>query len=180
MVNAPECGKLHLHLSKFSGGEPPDPPLKYVPPTLKMLLTPLGAMIGMWLPSIAPTHCGMLQRLRKKVAISISLAASGLVMCLGSKTLTTVSQKSRTQLNTYPKKVADGPIFTAGGHLPESNCYTLSHRNRQTVIGVHSAHEMPDLIADQKTQKTPGTLKSFEQTVGLCPHNMWPPPCPQP
>ena len=46
MVNAPECGKLHLHLSKCSGGEPPDPPLKYVPPTLKMLLTPLhGQMI---------------------------------------------------------------------------------------------------------------------------------------
>ena len=41
MVNAPECGKLHLHLSKCSGGEPPDPPPKYVPPTLKMLLTPL-------------------------------------------------------------------------------------------------------------------------------------------
>lgn len=32
MVNIPECGKLHLHLSKFSGGEPPDPQPKYVPP----------------------------------------------------------------------------------------------------------------------------------------------------
>src|SRR4029434_7528964 len=42
MVNAPECGKLHLHLSNFSGGEPPDPPPKYVPPTLKMLVTPLS------------------------------------------------------------------------------------------------------------------------------------------
>lgn len=46
MVNAPECGKLHLHLSKFSGGEPPDPPPKYVPPTLKMLLTPLCTAIA--------------------------------------------------------------------------------------------------------------------------------------
>src|SRR4029434_10307358 len=41
MVNIPECGKLHLHLSKCSGGEPPDSPPKDVPPTLKMLLTPL-------------------------------------------------------------------------------------------------------------------------------------------
>ena len=31
MVNAPECGKLHLHLSKFSGGEVPDPPPKCPP-----------------------------------------------------------------------------------------------------------------------------------------------------
>src|SRR4029434_9483723 len=34
MVNAPECGKLHLHLKKKLGGEPPDPPPKYVPPPL--------------------------------------------------------------------------------------------------------------------------------------------------
>ena len=35
-----ECGKLHLFLSNFSGGGPPDPLSKYFPPTFKKLMTP--------------------------------------------------------------------------------------------------------------------------------------------
>ena len=55
MVNIPECGKLHLHLSNFLGGEPPDPPPKYVPPTLKMLLTPLHGTIPEYV-GMVPNH----------------------------------------------------------------------------------------------------------------------------
>ena len=59
MVNAPECGKLHLHLSKCSGGEPPDPQPKYVPPNLKMLLTPL-TMITMETKKKGGNHSSVL------------------------------------------------------------------------------------------------------------------------
>ncbi len=60
----------------------------------------VGAIIGMWLPSITPTHCGTLHRCSKKLAISTNFLASGNLMCTGRSTLFTVSQKSFTQLKT--------------------------------------------------------------------------------
>ncbi len=42
----------------------------------------------------------------------------------------------------YPKKMADGPVFTARGQFPDGNCNTLSNWDTQTVVCVPSPHDM--------------------------------------
>ena len=54
----------------------------------------------MWLPSIAPTHCGTLQQFWKKVAISSNLSASGVLMWMGSSTLMDALQNAWTHMHT--------------------------------------------------------------------------------
>ncbi len=61
---------------------------------------------AMWLPSIAPPHCGTFQQLLKKVIISTNFSTSVTVMWAGSSTMTAF-QNPWTQLNVgqaYPRK----------------------------------------------------------------------------
>ena len=86
--------------------------------------------------------------------------------------------------------MADGPVFTSGGQLPEGNCNPFFIGYTQTVICVSSPHNAADLVADV-VNGLPGHAEILHELQrgevwnngvppvgrsGLCPNNTRPPP----
>lgn len=81
-----------------------------------------GAIIGMWIPSIAPTHCGTFQRFSKTSAISFNFIESGNFMCTERRTLIAEVLHTVTySAHANPEKLTDTSVLAASGKLPKGD-----------------------------------------------------------